>query len=164
MNPVAPVLLSIVAVGFQAFAAQSFSIVQFVPHFPLLFVCYFGARETLREALIAALVSGILLDTLSLDPWGANTLSFVMLVLVLRRARRSGWFDSPVPSFAATGFAIRATAAMRAGVVSLLGGRLLPIEHVLAVGAYTWILAIPVTTILDGIRPVITAPGRRATW
>lgn len=164
MSVAAPILLSVAAVAFQALTAQSYSVAQLVPHFPLVVVCYVGARGTFREALTTALVAGLLLDVASLDPLGASALSFVAAVLLLRRARRAGWFDTPAPTFAATGLAILVAVTIRAGIVSLLGGRLLPLGQVLGTGAYTWIFSVPVTVLLNGVRPGVLAPGRRGAW
>lgn len=83
----------IAAVFFQATILPQINPLAVSPNIPLVMLFTWSALRGTREALIWVFLTGILLDVLSLDPFGTNALA-LLIVVALAGPTRSRMFTS----------------------------------------------------------------------
>jgi rod shape-determining protein MreD len=154
-------LASLTAVCFQALGGPVYALEGATPHFVLLVVSFVALRASARLALSTAVATGLLLDFLSLDPWGANTLALSVAAGILSRAAAAGWCKGALPRAAALALALALALACRWGFLGLWCGALRAPRPELAAALYSWLLALPLFALLGRMRPLLLPRERR---
>lgn len=116
-------LVAVFVVAFQLVSAPACAIYGFAPSFPWIFVIFASVYASRAHAFLVAVCVGLALDAVSLDPWGSNVLSLVVLSHAIDRAGVSGWLERSVPTGVAISLSYSLAAAIRYGLLVLLGAR-----------------------------------------
>jgi hypothetical protein len=89
------------------------------PDFLLILLAYFAVLDRSLRVFGAAIGAGLAQSELSLDPWLAPALSYLILVWLLRLAAEEGWTDGAFPRFLFASLAMAAASTARLGVLWL---------------------------------------------
>jgi rod shape-determining protein MreD len=113
--------------GFQVLAAPLYAFGGSPPHLALAATAYVALHAERPQGLLTAVLTGLCLDALSLEPWGAQLLALGLVGLVLRPD--AGWTASASPPLRAVFVAAALAAAfvVRGAVFWVAEGELPPL-------------------------------------
>jgi len=158
--------LVVVAIIYQTVALPFYQIGQAGPDFVLVALGYVAIYAAGPGPLILAATTGLLVDSLSLEPWGTHALGYTVAAGILQVARRGGWGASALGRLGCFSAAATVTFLLRLSIVAeegdplfgaTLGGAALSASLTVA----TSILVFPLIDVVR-LRVVRVAPGRLA--
>ncbi len=137
--------LALAVIAFQSLSGASYEVAGARPDFVVALFAVLAFRDTRRAVFIAACVAGLLLDLVTVDPFGVHLLSLGILLLVVSQATRGGLGIEPWARALLTAVVIASVLSARPLLVWLFGGversfASLPLSIVLTT-AYAWALA-----------------------
>lgn len=133
------------------------------PDFVFMALCYLAIYETHGRALGVAVLLGLLVDGLSLDPWGVHIIGYGVAVGFLTLAQREGWGHGFASRLVLLCLATAIAATFRA-VILWDGGdprRFTSLAWMGACAVYTALLGPVVFGLLDPLRGRLVTPRYR---
>ncbi|MCZ6795663.1 MAG: rod shape-determining protein MreD [Planctomycetota bacterium] len=161
MKACGSVLLVLFVVAFQAATVEAVRIDESAPHFVCILVAFFGLFAARGQALLVAAVAGLLLDFLSVDPWGSSSAPLILLSHFLWTLRRAGWTERPAPRAVAIGAGLALVFASRGLLLWLLEGFVPPWRLEAGSLVYTLAFAWPLFAVLARWRPVVVVAASK---
>lgn len=134
-----------------------------VPHLAFIATAYAALTVSPKDSLFVAVVAGLLLDALSLDPWSANVLSLALAAGLLELGARGGWGERPLPRALLVAAALLVSFGARSGLVWLIEGSAPPWRNELLAAGYTLALSGPSFAVLDRLVSFFL-PRREWRW
>jgi len=89
------------------------------PNFVLLTLLYFALEDRSRRALGSAVVCGLCVEAVSLDPWFSHTLGYLFAAWLLRLQLLEGWADFLLPRGVLVFVGVAAAVTLRIVVIWL---------------------------------------------
>lgn len=161
MKPWLPALL-VLALAYQMVALPLYRFGPAVPDFVLIVIAYVALEERRGRALTIGLLTGLVVDALSLEPWGVHGLGYTVASMLLLVARRVSRTDDVAVRFLLVALASLTVAGLRFAMLWKPGATTLA-EEALAAGAtalYNGILGSLVFALLDPVRTRLVTPAR----
>lgn len=109
------------AIVYQMVALPFYRIGSAGPDFVLVAVGYLALYGRGAAPLMLAAVTGLLVDGMSLEPWGVHALGYVVAAGILRTARRGGWGASSLGRMGWVGTAVAVAFLLRIGIAGEAG-------------------------------------------
>jgi rod shape-determining protein MreD len=158
MTVVRAILLTLLAVMLQTLAVPLYSLREVVPRLVFLIVSYATLFCSRREAVTTAVAAGVVVDTLSLNPWGIHLAGLLLADHFLSLGRAAGWADHVLPrTLLLTAVAVLFF-SLDAALVWTLGDVVPRVDLYALSMAYTVLLSLPCFHLLEA---VFRLPERR---
>jgi rod shape-determining protein MreD len=110
-------MLIALAIVYQTVALPLYQIGAAGPDFVLVAVGYPAMYGGGAAPIVLATMTGLLVDALSLEPWGAHALGYVVAAGILQVARRGGWGASALGRLGWVSTAVAVAFLLRLSIV-----------------------------------------------